>query len=127
MPIPDDLKNMPLADMVLPAVADPASIVHRERRQDGRRERIADHRARAVWEVMEECGIDPTRTFCSDAAMRAFDDEDTKLLSACPDCGSTDPLVREPLSRSTTSCDDPSRWHALRVTDPAIPAQVRGA
>jgi hypothetical protein len=113
VPIPDDLKCLPLSDMILRAVAHPATIVRRERREDGRLERMADWRARAVWDVMWECGVDSTRTFVSDDEMRAFDDEETKTLTACSDCGSTDPTVRAVIGRNGIGCDDPNRWHSL--------------
>lgn len=73
MPIPDNLIRLPLSDMILRAMTDPGVIVLRERTA-GRAETMADWRARAVWEALFECGIDPARTFVSSDAMRAFDE-----------------------------------------------------
>lgn len=93
MPIPDGLKGLPLSDMILRAVSDPGSILPRDRLV-GRVERMADWRARAVWDVMWECGLDPARTFVSEAAMEAFDRRRNEpeglrdsLGTACASCG----------------------------------------
>lgn len=73
MPIPDDLIRLPLSDMILRAMTNPGAIVSRERTV-GRAEPMADWRARAVWEALFECGIDPARTFVSSDARSAFDE-----------------------------------------------------
>lgn len=116
MPVPEDLKALPLSDMILRAIVEPGAFVGRDRYENRRLEPMNAWRARAVWEAMQECGIDATREFLSLGAMEAFDRAATGTMDSCPVCNSTDPGERKVIGTlSSFRCDDDAGWHKVRL------------
>ncbi|MGK5677614.1 hypothetical protein [Actinoplanes sp. URMC 104] len=126
MPIPGNLQNLPAADLIGIAVVDPGTFIGRDHTPGRGVEKVREWRTRAVWHVLEQCGVNPHRTFTSPTARRAFDDAETATLPHCPTCRSTLRSVRE-MTGCGFRCDDPSRWHATTPDPDTAPTDNDGS
>jgi hypothetical protein len=76
MSMPEAARSLPLASAIGVALDDPASIVERQKIRGQGAEPMKGWRIRAVWEVLEEYGIDPHQTWWSEAAREAAEQSD---------------------------------------------------
>lgn len=85
MPLPEAAHGLPLASAIGVALNDPASILERQKIRGAGPEPVKAWRLRAVWEVLEEFGIDPHYTFLTEAAREAADQDEIATGSSATD------------------------------------------